>query len=128
MREAIKVLLVQVGPGLEVRLDALIRRKKGSKIHGQVSCYGQISKRLELQTLANRPHQSAARQAFAAIDHHRARAAHADPARVSYGQVRAGAALQREQRIQEAGFIGHLDLVLLKPLCGFARGAAFYTD
>src|SRR5439155_9886565 len=100
-RNGIKIILIQILARDEVRQDPLIGIEERFQIYGQIADDRQIAQRLNAEFIADRLDESAASEAFAAIDDHRARAAHADAAGEAEGEVRAGAALQGEDRIED---------------------------
>src|ERR1043165_9103989 len=118
----IEIRLIEVVPRDEMRQHALVRREEGLQVHRQVADNGQVAQGLQSKFVAYGLDQRAAGQALAAIDDHGAGAAHADAAGKAERQIRAGAALESEDRIQNTRLFRKLDLVLLKARSGAGIG------
>jgi hypothetical protein len=108
---AMKVTLIKVVMRNEVGNNASVCSKERFHIRGHIAHHGQIPQRLDPETGSQALHQRAASKLLPAINHHRARTAHSDAARESKGQIRTRPALQREQRVEHAGFLSELEFM-----------------
>ena len=81
MRNAMEIIRIEVIPGNEVWHRAFVGREERLHVHGQIAASRrQVAQRLYAQAIADRSNQGAARQLFAAINHHGAGTAHPDAA------------------------------------------------
>src|SRR5690348_17000051 len=94
-----------------MRNDFAIRVEERLKVHGEITNDWQVAERFNLQTGPNVFDQRAASEPLAPIYYDGARAAHANPARKLEGQIWRGAALQREERVENTGFVGEIQFV-----------------
>src|SRR5437016_5172005 len=107
----IEVSNVEILARNELRNGALVPSEKWCEINREVSHDWQVPQRFDAKPIAHCLDQRAARELFAAIDHHRARAAHSHAARETERQIRARTALQREKDIQNARLFRNFDLM-----------------
>ena len=129
MRNAHEIIRIEIVTRDEMREGKLIGLKEGFQINGEVTGYRQVAQRLDAQFRADGADQGGASEAFASIHDHGARPAHADATGESKCQIRARPALQREERVEHAGFGGDLDGMRFEaggP--AFRRGAALHAD
>jgi hypothetical protein len=98
---------IQIIPRDKLRHRASVGGKKRLQIDGYIPHDRQITQGFDAQLGPNSFDQRAAGEPFAAIDDHRARSAHANPAGESECQIRARSSLQREKGVQYARLISH---------------------
>src|SRR6185369_12138413 len=112
-----EIVRVQVVAGHEPGEGSLIDLEERFEIDRQVANDRQVAQRLDAKVVADIPDQGAAGELLAAIDDHAAGTAHADAAGKTECQVRAGAALQGKEAVQDAGLLRNFNGMRLEPWC-----------
>jgi hypothetical protein len=102
------------------------RIEEGIERHHQVLHHGKIRERRDVDdALLQQTHARFARQPRDAVDRHRARPAHADPARAAKGERRILLALHTEERIEHGHAVFERYLEVLRGLGNAARGSCY---